>query len=161
MKKLILVRHGKSSWEHNLPDDKRPLKKRGILDANLVSRAFKAQTIKPDIVLSSPANRAYTTCEIFSENFVFSLKKVKIRKDLYDFQGDQVIKVIKETSDSNENIMIFGHNHAFTSICNIFGSVFIENLPTSGLVVIDFDVNSWQDIKKGKTILKLFPRDLK
>ncbi len=161
MKKLILVRHGKSSWEHNLPDDKRPLKKRGILDANLVSKEFKSQKIEPDVVMSSPANRAYSTCKIFSENFVFNLKKVKIINDLYDFQGDQVVKILKETSNSLENIMIFGHNHAFTSICNIFGSVFIENLPTSGLVVIDFDVDSWQDINKGKTVLKLFPRDLK
>ena len=58
-------------------------------------------------------------------------------------------------------IMIFGHNHAFTSITNIFGSTFIENLPTSGLVKINFDVNSWSDIKSGETELILIPKELK
>ncbi len=57
--------------------------------------------------------------------------------------------------------MIFGHNHAFTSICNIFGNNFIDNLPTSGLVVIDFDIDSWENIKKGVTRFSIFPRDLK
>lgn len=36
MKKLIIVRHAKSSWEHNLPDHERPLNQRGFNDADLV-----------------------------------------------------------------------------------------------------------------------------
>ena len=57
--------------------------------------------------------------------------------------------------------MIFGHNHAFTSISNIFGSIFIDNLPTSGLVKINFDTNNWADIKQGQTELILIPKELK
>ena len=68
---------------------------------------------------------------------------------------------MKKVSDDYKNVMIFGHNHAFTSICNIFGDKFIDNLPTSGLVVIDFNVDSWSDIKHGTTRFTIFPRDLK
>ena len=53
-------------------------------------------------------------------------------------EGDNVINFITNIDDSYEKVMIFGHNHAFTSICNIFGDQYIDNLPTSGLVVIKF-----------------------
>ena len=57
--------------------------------------------------------------------------------------------------------MLFGHNHALTSIVNIFGSKYIDNVPTSVLVNITFDIDNWNDIKKGVTTLTIFPRDLK
>ncbi len=161
MKKLILVRHGKSSWEFDLPDEKRPLKKRGITDAGLVSEEFITMAIEPDKVFSSPANRAFSTCEIFAKKLQFEDSKIQIVKNLYDFQGEKVISFVKNLPDDHNIVMIFGHNHAFTSISNIFGDELIENLPTSGLIAIDFDVNSWQEIKSGKTVLSIFPRDLK
>ncbi len=80
---------------------------------------------------------------------------------MYDFSGQSVIDFITKIDNSYEKVMIFGHNHAFTSICNIFGDKFIDNLPTSGLVHINFEVTSWQSIKKGTTKLTIFPRDLK
>ena len=161
MKTLTLVRHAKSSWKHDVNDKDRPLNKRGCTDAELVSNAFKKKRLVPDCIFSSPANRAMSTCNIFSSNLNFDNEKIEIKNDLYDFDGNQVTHFLKGLDKSHHNVMIFGHNHAFTSICNIFGNSFIENLPTSGLVVIDFDVNSWSEINKGSTRFTIFPRDLK
>ncbi|MEH6537441.1 MAG: histidine phosphatase family protein [Psychroserpens sp.] len=161
MKTLILIRHAKSSWEHDVSDRQRPLKKRGINDAKLVSNAFINKECVPDFVFSSPANRALSTCKIFIKNLKIDNEKLKIIEDLYDFGGESVIHFMKNISENYKNVMIFGHNHALTSICNIFGDKLIDNLPTSGLVVIDFDVNSWSDINTGNTRLMIFPRDLK
>lgn len=161
MKRIILMRHGKSSWEHDVSDKNRPLKKRGIADAHLVSEAFITKGIPLDAIYSSPANRAFSTCEIFVKIFNFKSKNVTVVERLYDFEGEKVIDFMKSLDDHYNNVMIFGHNHAFTSICNIFGDTYIDNVPTSGLVAIDFDVNSWIDIEKGKTSLTIFPRDFK
>ncbi|MEM5566034.1 histidine phosphatase family protein [Psychroserpens sp. AS72] len=161
MKTLVLVRHAKSSWEHNVGDKKRPLKKRGKNDATLVSIAFKNRELVLDKVYSSPANRALSTCKIFINNLNFDNSKLAIVDELYDFGGEQVINFLKTIDVNYQNIMIFGHNHAFTSICNIFGNSFIDNLPTSGLVVIDFDIKTWEEINKGNTRFTIFPRDLK
>nr|WP_321235267.1 histidine phosphatase family protein [uncultured Psychroserpens sp.] len=161
MKRIILIRHAKSSWEHQVGDRDRPLKKRGFKDAELVSNAFKGKFVEPDIVFSSPANRAFSTCEIFMKNLNIKTEKLNIAENLYDFGGENVINFLKSVSENYENVMIFGHNHAFTSICNIFGDVYIDNLPTSGLVCISFDANTWPDINNGKTELMIFPRDLK
>ncbi|WP_460218752.1 SixA phosphatase family protein [Psychroserpens sp. MEBiC05023] len=161
MKRIILVRHAKSSWKHNVSDRERPLKKRGFNDAMLVSKAFKNKLLMPDIVFSSPANRALTTCKIFIKNLGFNTGNLKIIEDLYDFGGENVIRFLKDLNENYQNVMIFGHNHAFTSICNIFGDTFIDNLPTSGLVVLEFEINSWTELNKGVTQLMIFPRDLK
>ncbi|WP_033958674.1 SixA phosphatase family protein [Psychroserpens jangbogonensis] len=161
MRQIVLIRHAKSSWEHDVNDAERPLKKRGFRDAALVSNAFKNTSFTPDIIFSSPANRASSTCRIFMNILNYDDHILHIEDELYDFSGQNVIDFIAKIDDSYEKVMIFGHNHAFTSICNIFGDQFIDNLPTSGLVVINFDVTSWQNIKKGTTKLTIFPRDLK
>ena len=161
MKTLVLVRHAKSSWKHNVGDKERPLKKRGKSDAKLVSIAFRNRELALNMVYSSPANRALSTCKIFLNNLDIDQGQLVIDDDLYDFGGENVINFIKKINENYQNVMIFGHNHAFTSICNIFGNTFIDNLPTSGLVVIDFDTNSWSNINKGSTRFTIFPRDLK
>ncbi|WP_299274164.1 histidine phosphatase family protein [uncultured Psychroserpens sp.] len=161
MKTIILIRHAKSSWEYDVNDHERPLKKRGIKDANLVSKAFKAKSLVPDAIYSSSAKRALLTCEIVMENLKLDTNLLTISKEIYDFGGENVIDFIKNISEENQKVMIFGHNHAFTSICNIFGDKYIDNLPTSGLVVIDFNVNSWSEIGDGKTRFMILPRDLK
>ncbi len=161
MRQLVLIRHAKSSWEHDVNDAERPLKTRGFKDAALVSKSFKNTSFTPEIIFSSPANRALSTCKIFMKTLDFDDSILNIEDELYDFSGQSVIDFITKIDNSYEKVMIFGHNHAFTSICNIFGDKFIDNLPTSGLVHINFEVTSWQSIKKGTTKLTIFPRDLK
>ena len=50
MKKLILIRHAKSSWEFNTSDLKRPLSERGINDAEIMSKVLKNLSIEIDVV---------------------------------------------------------------------------------------------------------------
>ncbi len=161
MKTLVLVRHGKSSWEYDVGDAERPLKGRGKRDAKTVSLEFGKNEYQPDKVFSSPANRALSTCRIFLENLKISNEKLEITDELYDFSGNSVINFLKNLDDNYQKIMIFGHNYAFTSIANMLGSTNIDNLPTSGLVMIDMNINSWHDLQKGTTHLILIPKDLR
>lgn len=161
MKKITIVRHGKSDWSYDVSDQNRPLKKRGINDANLVSISVKEDFKLLDIMLSSHANRAQSTAKIFFKNFVFPSEKLIINPQLYDFSGNQLVKVIKSLSNNLNNVMLFGHNHAFTWFVNTYGSEYIDNVPTAGLVSIDFNIENWQNLKPGKTTKIVFPRHLK
>ncbi|WP_369998303.1 histidine phosphatase family protein [Winogradskyella sp.] len=161
MKTVTLVRHGKSSWEYDVSDIERPLKSRGKNDAKLVANQYIKSNSTPKNIYTSPANRALSTCGIFVDVFRLSDNSYTIIGDLYDFGGENVIKFIKTLPDTVDNIMIFGHNHAFTSIVNIYGDKFIDNLPTSGLVKLNFDISNWKDLKKGTTELIIIPKELK
>lgn len=159
-KKIILIRHAKSSWETNVTDHERPLNDRGVRDAHLVSNFIKNE-LHPDLVISSDANRAKSTASIFIANLNIATNKVRLNTDLYDFSGENLIKVIKSCDDSHHEIMIFGHNHALTFFVNKFGNIYVDNVPTCGVVIIEFDIDAWTDLKKGKTIRTVFPKDLK
>lgn len=161
MKTLILVRHGKSSWEYSVGDKDRPLLERGIKDAHLVSDRFHEGAPKIDMIFSSPANRALHTAMIFCRQMYFPLDRFRITERLYDFSGDEVLQFIKELDNASDTIMIFGHNHAFTHIANSLGNTYIENVPTSGLVQLKFDVDGWASIHKGITEQTIFPKVLR
>ncbi|MDA9070232.1 histidine phosphatase family protein [Arenitalea sp.] len=161
MKKLVLVRHAKSSWEHDVTDHQRPLKKRGFKDADMVSNSFKKISLTADFLISSDAIRAKTTAEIFISNLNMDESIVRFTHDLYDFSGKSLLRVIKSCDDIINTLMVFGHNHALTDFVNTYGDKYIDNVPTSGLVIIEFDIDNWKDLKPGKTCYTLFPRDLK
>lgn len=161
MKTLYMVRHAKSSWKHDVIDHQRPLKGRGVRDGALVSEHVKDLVKAPQRIITSDAVRALTTAEYFKEAFGVSDSDFTTNHNMYDFSGRQVMEIIKGLDNSLKRVMIVGHNHAFTSIANMLGSVYIDNLPTCGFVQIKFDSDSWADITTGKTVRTVFPRDLK
>jgi len=161
MKKLYMVRHAKSSWKHDVIDHERPLKGRGESDGKLVSGHVSENEKAPEKIISSDATRALSTAQYFKESFNILDDDFYTKHELYDFSGQNVMQVIKSLDDSYDRIMIVGHNHAFTSVANMLGNKYIDNLPTCGFVAIEFDVESWQEINKGKTTKTVFPRDLK
>ena len=57
--------------------------------------------------------------------------------------------------------MIFGHNYAMTYFTNTYGDIYIDNLPTRGLVVSEFDIDNWKDLKPGRTVEIIIPKNLR
>lgn len=161
MKHVIFIRHGKSSWDYDFSDDLRPLKKRGVEDGKLIGETLATWNLKPDAIFSSPAKRAYSTCEIICEKIGFDIDNVEISDLLYDFDGKLVLNFIKNIEEDIDTVILFGHNHAFTAIVNDYGSMAIPNVPTTGVVWLSFDTNDWHQIEKGITKKTLFPKQLK
>ena len=156
-----MVRHAKSSWEYDVIDHKRPLKGRGNRDATLVSRYVANLVPAPEKIITSDATRALTTAEYFKKEMKITDADFVTNHSLYDFGGRNVMEIIKGFDNTWNRVMIVGHNHAFTSIANMLGNKYIDNLPTCGFVMIEFDEDKWEDITSGKTIKTVFPRDLK
>ncbi|MDN3594561.1 SixA phosphatase family protein [Zunongwangia endophytica] len=166
MKRLVIIRHGKSSWKHDVEDDERPLKKRAYKDAEVVLNVFKAfydQNINKDKAAfwSSHAVRAHETAKIFKDKLVIDESDFEVKESLYTFNHTRLKKVIQTASDSIETLVIFSHNPAITNFVNHAGHRTYDNIPTTGLCVIEFDVDSWQSISSGKTLLTLFPKNLR
>ncbi|OAB78963.1 SixA phosphatase family protein [Cochleicola gelatinilyticus] len=161
MKTLYMVRHAKSSWKHDVGDHQRPLKGRGKRDGKLVSQYVAKNFEPPQKIVSSDANRALSTAHYFKDALNISEADFSTNSALYDFSGQQVMQIVKSLEDQQDRIMIVGHNHAFTSIANMLGNKYIDNVPTCGFVMIEFPVDSWKDITTGKTVKTVFPRDLK
>lgn len=161
MKELILVRHGKSSWDYNVDDRDRPLKLRGITDGHLVSQKLKSLQLEIDAVFSSPANRALHTCMILLRGLDYPFKQFELSNELYEFSGEGVMNFVRGLPNELGRVMIFGHNFAFTNVANQWGNRHIDNVPTTGLVHLQFNTDQWSTISKGTTLRAIFPKELR
>ena len=161
MKNLILIRHGKSSWEYHFKDVDRPLNQKGINEAHLVA-SYCLRFLPPSyVVWSSVAQRASQTALIFAQNILYPIESIVFKQELYTFDENKLEKVIKSGNYIFETIILFGHNEAITNFVNKFGDIFIDHVPTAGLVALQFDTDDWAKINKGKTKKILFPKNLK
>ncbi|MCW2118463.1 SixA phosphatase family protein [Flavobacterium sp. 7A] len=161
MKNLILIRHGKSNWDVPFKDIDRPLDKKGMQDAHLVSSKIASYIPKTFIIWSSVAKRAADTALIFVQNLLVPIESIVFMKDLYTFDSGQLEHMIKSCDNSFESLILFGHNGAITDFVNKFGDVFVENVPTAGFVSLQFDTDSWKNIDKGQVKKIITPKDLK
>ncbi|MGL5275479.1 SixA phosphatase family protein [Myroides sp.] len=161
MKKLILIRHAKSCWNAITDDLSRPLSKRGVSDAHLVSHELMGHLPSKVIVWTSPAKRAKETAVIFCQNLEINVDCIIQNDEIYTFVRSELSKAIKSCKNEHDTLILFGHNDAITKFVNKFGSETYEKVPTSGVVVINFDTDDWGAIEQGVTELTIFPRDLK
>ncbi|MFA5298101.1 MAG: histidine phosphatase family protein [Lutibacter sp.] len=162
MKTLYIVRHAKSSWKYEgIKDIDRPLKKRGINDAYLISTVLQKKISTPDVFIASSANRALHTAMIFCYTFNYPLANLRISKSLFNFSDGYLIKTVKALDDGYDSAIIFSHDHGISDFVNKFGSIQLGNVPTCGVVGIKFDINHWKDIKSGKTFITEFPKNYK
>ena len=158
MKKLIVIRHGKSTWEMQVRDHDRVLAQRGIDDAHLIGAALKDAQINPDIIWSSTAARALQTATIVSEYIDYQLFKLKLKRELYTFDSSELLDVISTCDDSMDTLIIFSHNHGITDLVNLLGTTKFDNVPTAGVVAIDFKSKSWKSLENGITKFHIFPK---
>lgn len=133
---------------------------RGIKDVNKVAKEFLSSSIHIDAAYSSPANRALHTAMIFLRTINFPHTQFEVSNELYDFSGEDVYRFLKGLNNDQDTVIIFGHNEAFTHIANSLGNMYIDNVPTSGLVQLKFDTNEWSALTKGITVQTLFPKQL-
>jgi phosphohistidine phosphatase len=162
MKYLYLVRHAKSSWEYNLDDFDRPLNQRGQFDAPLMGKKLASKSIKPDIIISSPASRAIKTATIIAEHIQYK-KPIGTLRELYHASATNLLQLIKKTDQQYQSIMLFGHNPGLTTLANQLAADQVDNIPTCGIYAVGFDNKDWETIglKKGKLLFYDYPKNHK
>lgn len=158
MKTLCLIRHAKSSWDDPfLNDFDRPLNERGRTDAPKMGKRLKEKDIHPDLLLSSPAERALSTCLIIAEKIGYRLSNVHTDRRLYHANEDELLSIVHGFNDANDEVVIFGHNPALTDFVNKLNHELVtDNIPTCGIVCIKLAVESWKKVKWGEGEVDFF-----
>lgn len=156
MRELILIRHAKSDWSNPLLDDfERPLNKRGSKNAPFMAKILKKELQKPDLIISSPSFRTKLTLDYFLKEFEYK-GEVIFEKSIYEAPFENLLKVIKNIDNKYKTIFLIGHNPGLNDLANFLLGSFEDNIPTSGVLKIDFDTNSWKNISKDNSKLIFF-----
>jgi phosphohistidine phosphatase len=146
-KVLHVVRHAKSSWENDgIADIDRTLKPKGIRNAYETARKLKLIDHIPDMIVSSPADRALHTAIIFARVFEYPLESLQINEVLYESSKDHILDFIRDFDDSKHSLMIFGHNPDVTNIVNYFIRKAVNEIPTTGVTTLMFTCDTWKKI---------------
>jgi phosphohistidine phosphatase len=175
MRRLMLLRHAKT--ETNAPsgrDQDRRLDERGHKDAAEIGGWIGHHPPFPDSVLVSPAVRAHQTWDIAWEAMKALVPKphVELVPDLYGTEPAQLLQTIRLASVSDpKRLMLVGHNPGMHELALALAGggdaasrkALGDNLPTSGLVVLDFAVGDWNDVafRRGRLVLFVSPKLLK
>ena len=111
MKILTLVRHAKSSWSNpKLSDRQRPLNKRGKRDAPVMGKRIVQHGIRPSLIISSPATRAWSTAKIIAKEISYPIEFLQREDALYHASLDGFLEVVSEQDQEFNSIMVVGHN---------------------------------------------------
>lgn len=147
MKKLILIRHAKSSWKDSeLDDHERPLNKRGDRDRLTLARYLADTDLSVEVIYSSTAVRALELAQTISE-----FTQISLVPDLsfYTFDPDQLLQIIQSLPEEASSVCVVGHNPAITQLSNSLCNTELLNVPTSGVVTMTFELDDWHDIERG------------
>ncbi len=161
MKELILVRHAKSSWDDpDWTDFDRPLNQRGLADAPFMAQLASTWEFKPQIIISSTANRALTTSKIFAEALGITGDCFFEDYNIYEKGPKYIISTIKDIENKFDKVMLFGHNPDITSLASYFTGQYFDNVPTCGMIHVKFDIDSWATVedKNGELVRFEFPK---
>ena len=161
MKNLFLLRHAKSGWEDpQIADFHRPLSKRGVSNALLLSNYIFKNGITFDLVLSSPSERTQATLDlVLTESS--SLLHIKLDQSIYCGEAITLLNLIKQQDDSKKNILLIGHNPGLQMLAESLIYQRVEKLGTCGFLKLS-NFDSWKDLDSNILDLKFFitPKDL-
>ena len=154
MKTLTIVRHAKSSWKDaSLSDRDRPLNGRGKRDAPVMGQRILEHGIRPSLIISSPAVRAWTTARVVAEQINYPREFLQREPGLYLASLDQLLDIIVAQDESFNSLMLFGHNPGLTDLVNFLQPGLTPNLPTAGVVAVGLHQDDWNLYERPKTEL--------
>lgn len=108
---ILLLRHGKSSWDNpELRDIERPLNVRGKEAARAMGRHVRDLDLLPDFVFCSPAQRTRQTLKLFFEGARTRRPEAVIEDSLYHGTANSILNILCEAPDSARRVMVIGHN---------------------------------------------------
>ncbi len=128
----------------SLRDSERPLNKRGRRDAPEMGRRIREHGIRPSLIVSSPALRAWTTARLIAAEIGYPVEFLQRERGLYLASVDEILDVVAAQDEGFNSLMIFGHNPGFTDFANFLCPGLTSNLPTAGVVSVEIDRDDWQ-----------------
>jgi phosphohistidine phosphatase len=150
VKRLLILRHAKSSWADSSMDDwQRPLNERGYRDAPRVGEWLRERSRVPDIIITSDAVRAHTTAQAVAKAAGYS-RDIVTDPALYHATPADVIDVLLGVADAAHTVLIVGHNPGLEEVVRQLTGEH-HGLVTAALVELDVPIDRWSELDGGIT----------
>lgn len=143
MKTLIICRHAKADYPEGVVDFERPLKERGLKDAEKMGILLASHDFMPDLVVSSPATRALQTAHIVAGQLGYA-GEIRLESSIYEEGAGNLLQLIQRLPDNCRQVMLFGHNPTLSDAVRVLLNMLNPyDMPTSAMVCIENPFGSW------------------
>ena len=161
MRKLLIMRHAKSSWDNaEISDFDRPLNPRGLQAAPFMGSQIYKNNLIPDLIVSSPAKRAKQTAVLVRGSAGVETN-IEFEEKIYEASPTTLLYITSEISDKYKSVLIIGHNPGIEGFIRILTSE-THQMPTAAVAQISLNIEKWADISIncGQLELLMRPKDL-
>lgn len=148
MLRLLLLRHGKSSWDDpRLDDFDRPLSPRGLRNVPEMGRRLARRGLSPERIVSSTAVRALSTARAVGRELGYREDGIIEAPELYLAGPRAILAVVRQCPVSVRTLIVVGHNPGLTELANLFDQVRIDNMPTASVLCAESDAPGWSEFE--------------
>ncbi|MCE1179685.1 MAG: histidine phosphatase family protein [Micrococcales bacterium] len=135
MHTLTLIRHAKSDWSTSAGDHDRPLAARGRAQAPETGTWLAAELPPVDLAVVSTAARAMQTWELVADELPGQVRAMA-DEDLYTFDGEDVLEVVRSLPATARHAVVVGHNPAMEEAIRLLTGEGVR-MRTSSLAVVE------------------------
>jgi phosphohistidine phosphatase len=128
---LVVVRHAKSDWHHDLPDDERPLAARGRREAPLIGPWVAQHVGEVDVAVCSTAVRTRETLALSG----ITAGSVRHDERVYAASYQDLMSVLDELPDEVATAALIGHNPGLSDLVRTLTNEPLE-LKTSSVALL-------------------------
>lgn len=161
MKTLFLIRHCKATTRYSLIHDiDRPLNERGYRDSVSMSALLKKVCPQPDLFMSSPSVRTFSTALSFARTFNFDISKIVFESRIYEAHTRDLLVVVNRIADSNTKVFLFGHNPGLERFIAFLTGSDPGHFATSSFAQINFNLDSWKLVSENSGTLAVIKSPL-
>ena len=154
-RELLLLRHAKSAWNTPAPTDfDRPLATRGVKAAPKVGRFMAEHGLRPDHVVSSPAQRARQTVMLASAELSIGEDEINWDRRIYHASTGLLVEVLRESPEHAQRVLVVGHNPGFEDLLQALCADAVpmpedwKLMPTAALARLKVSV-PWAELDRG------------
>jgi phosphohistidine phosphatase len=144
-RRLTLLRHGQAQPIDSCAEDfERELTRRGTIEAQEIAERILQRNLVPDLILVSPAERAWSTAEIVASACELDAKQIQGARELYLATPETLWRILCTRAGSLKHIMICGHNPGLSQIASRLGpQPQPRELPTGGIATAHWHHADW------------------
>lgn len=148
-RRLTLLRHGKAQPADACAEDyERMLTRRGCIDAQEMAARLVHRNLIPDLILVSPAERAWATAEIIAEACELDAKQIQCARELYLATPEATWRLLARRGAVLNHIMICGHNPGLSQLASRLGPKPQQReLPTAGIASAVWHAAHWETLQ--------------
>jgi phosphohistidine phosphatase len=151
MKRVLIVRHAKSSWDDiSVPDFDRPLNDRGKHDAPMMAKRLAGQKVDIDAFISSPAKRAKKTASLFAKEFGQHKHDLILVDALYHAGVEEFYQAIEQAPNKAKTIALFSHNPGITDFVNTLTDTRVDDMPTCAVFAVKAPIEKWSEFRDAR-----------